>query len=106
MQAAVPSVAPSRARGPPPAEATVSGDPATQTKPEPTELEEAARAADGAFVVVKEKPDYSEDEPLPQADPPAAASWVFVRDLERVDPPKRVEPPKQEAPPIRPWALL
>ncbi|CAE7476824.1 unnamed protein product, partial [Symbiodinium microadriaticum] len=38
---------------------------------------EAARAADGAFVVVKEEPDYSEDEPLPQADPPA----VFVRDL-------------------------
>ena len=33
------------------------------------------------FVVVKEEPDYSEDEPQPQADPPAAASWVFVRDL-------------------------
>ena len=65
----------------PTAEATGSGDPATQTKPEPTELEEAAQAADGAFVVVKEEPDYSEDEPLPQTDPPAAASWVFVRDL-------------------------
>ena len=63
------------------AEATASGDPETATKPEPTELEEAARAADGAFVVVKEEPDYSEDEPLPQADPPAAESWVFVRDL-------------------------
>ncbi|CAE7450340.1 unnamed protein product, partial [Symbiodinium microadriaticum] len=100
----------------PTAEATASGDPSVETKPEPTELEEAARAADGAFVVVKEKPDYSEDEPLPQADPPAAASWVFVRDLldeaaadpeapaspaqapeERVDPPKRVEPPKAAA---------
>ncbi|OLP75531.1 hypothetical protein AK812_SmicGene44654, partial [Symbiodinium microadriaticum] len=60
-----------------------------------------------AFVVVKEEPDFSEDEPQPPADPPAAASWVFVRDLldekqpqpqrrapqERVDPPKRVEPP-------------
>ncbi|CAE7501560.1 PARP6, partial [Symbiodinium sp. KB8] len=104
-----------------PPQATASGDPSVETKPEPTELEEAARAADGAFVVVKEKPDYSEDEPLPQADPPAAASWVFVRDLldeaaadpeapaspaqapeERVDPPKRVEPPKREAPPIPP----
>ena len=63
----------------PTAEATASGDPAVETKPEPTELEEAARAADGAFVIVKEEPDYSEDEPLPQADPPAAASWVFVR---------------------------
>ena len=63
------------------AEATESGDPAAEVKPEPTELEEAARAADGAFVVVKEEPDFSEDEPQPQADPPAAASWVFVRDL-------------------------
>ena len=53
----------------PTAEATASGDPAAEVKPEPTELEEAARAADGAFVVVKEEPDYSEDEPLPQADP-------------------------------------
>ena len=65
----------------PTAEATGSGDPATQAKPEPTELEEGDQAADGAFVVVKDEPDYSEDEPLPQADPPAAASWVFVRDL-------------------------
>ena len=32
-------------------------------------------------MVVKEEPDFSEDEPQPQADPPAAASWVFVRDL-------------------------
>ena len=63
------------------AEAAESSDPAAEVKPEPTELEEAARAADGAFVVVKEEPDFSEDEPQPQADPPAAASWVFVRDL-------------------------
>ena len=63
------------------AEAAEGNDPAAEVKPEPTELEEAARAADGAFVVVKEEPDFSEDEPQPQADPPAAASWVFVRDL-------------------------
>ena len=60
---------------------TGSGDPATLTKPEPTELEEAARAADGSFIVVKEEPDYSEDEAVPQASPPAEVSWVFVRDL-------------------------
>ena len=59
----------------------MSGDPATQTKPEPTQLEEAARAADGAFVVVKEEPDFSEDEATPQTSPPAEVSWVFVRDL-------------------------
>ena len=64
----------------PTTEATSSGD-TDQARAEPTELEEAARAADGAFVVVKEEPDFSEDEAVPQASPPAEVSWVFVRDL-------------------------
>ncbi|CAE7755451.1 Herc2, partial [Symbiodinium sp. KB8] len=74
-----PRVPPARPRN----KAAREEPPKKAAKPEPphTRAQEAARAADGAFVVVKEEPDFSEDEATPQTSPPAEVSWVFVRDL-------------------------